>query len=191
MKKKSKLAFKELERELSLVTTTGMSVILGGNSSGDGGGYWGYANGAWEYTYNGGTIEEVVIRPGDSSGDDSSGGNWYGNYLGPNNPPNYNVEAISMLDYYAMYHDLGYDERGAAGIMGAMTDYTVIDHDLELAMQSLSIATGDPYSASYGDVKQRLWAAATATGFSIITLLKGHMLANSITRGLIWGSSGN
>jgi len=68
---------------------------------------WSYINGKWEFTYSGGSLEEVVVTPG--SGNNQS--NWYGNYLGPHN--NVNGLPIDCLDYAAFLHDTAYDRVGA------------------------------------------------------------------------------
>lgn len=63
MKRKTKLAFDQLVKELNPLDFRASAAILGGYSSG-GGGYWGWSNGEYVFTYNGGTIDEVVITAG-------------------------------------------------------------------------------------------------------------------------------
>lgn len=166
MKRKVKLAFEELERELAVIPRMKLSNIVGG--SGDNGGYWAYINGKWEYTYNGGTIEEVVVTGSGSSGSNS---NWYGNYLGPNN-----VDGglpIDYLDFAAFMHDKGYDKVGAVGIKSALMNYDTLEADALLALMAIDVVT------STGDesLKARAWGVLTSAAFGTIAISKAPAAA--------------
>ncbi len=188
MKRKVKLAFEELERELLMVSTKETYLVLGGDSSGNGGGYWSYVNGKWEFTFDAGALDEVVVTPG--AGGSQNSGNWYGHYFGPNNPPTYQLSPIDNLDFAALIHDLGYDAHGGSGISGALFNTNVTGDDLLLVMMSANIAMGDPSSTSYADFKQRLTAAGTSVVFGAISILKTHKQAVESFFG-IGASSGN
>lgn len=58
------MAYEQLIKELNPLDFKASSKILGGYSSGHGGGYWGWVNGEYVYTYDGGTMGEVVINTG-------------------------------------------------------------------------------------------------------------------------------
>ncbi|MGJ1412829.1 hypothetical protein ACR78Z_24455 [Sphingobacterium thalpophilum] len=177
--------FKELEKELLLISTKETYRLLGGNSTGNGG-YWSYVNGKWEYTFEGGTLEEVVV-----TGSSGSSGNWYGHYFGPNNPPTYQLPPIDNLDFSALIHDLGYDSQGSSGISGALFDTDVTANDLLLVMMAANTAMADPTSASYDDFKQRLTAAGTSVVFGAISILKIHKEAVESFFGIFGNTSGN
>ena len=67
--------------------------------------------------------------------------NWYGKYLGPNNPItkfgySYAIPPNDLLDYAAWEHDRAYDRLGAAGISDALFNTSTFDADLKLMKDS-------------------------------------------------------
>lgn len=81
-KNKVKIVFDILEKEMETLSFEHQLTILGGNSTGGyySDGYWGYVNGEYVYTYQGGVIEEVVITlkgPG-TGGSGATGGSGTG-----------------------------------------------------------------------------------------------------------------
>ncbi len=67
--------------------------------------------------------------------------NWYGNYLGPNNPMTgtsqyiYAVPPIDRLDYAAFNHDRNYDKQGAVSYIGVINPLT-LKADSQLAFEA-------------------------------------------------------
>ena len=70
------------------------------------------------------------------------GKNWYGSYLGPNNPQikvgnktkdYYGIPPINQLDFSAYIHDKGYDTMNAVGPAGVAFNFDVAKYDLLLA----------------------------------------------------------
>ena len=99
--------------------------------------------------------------------------NWYGSYLGPNNPQYsdsqkyfYAVPPIDNLDYAAYVHDRGYDTKQAVGPYGVLFNLDVAPYDLLLARMASEDAnkTGDMYRFFVGK--------ATGILFSIIGTTK-------------------
>ena len=66
------------------------------------------------------------------------GNNYYGNYLGSNNPKlkngndAYAIPPIDTTDYIAFLHDQEYDNVGARGVIGAVVNPKAIQADLNL-----------------------------------------------------------
>ena len=96
--------------------------------------------------------------------------NWYGSYLGPNNPQkylgenkdSYAVPPIDRLNYAAYNHDKAYDINDAHGIGGALFSSKVKQADHKLAVEAFIAAK---YASN---LSQRKWAILTGTVFSII-----------------------
>lgn len=96
--------------------------------------------------------------------------NWYGSYLGPDNPQkylgenkdSYAVPPIDRLDYAAYNHDKAYDINDAHGIGGALFSSKVKQADHKLAVEAFIAAK---YASN---LSQRKWAILTGTVFSII-----------------------
>ena len=72
-------------------------------------------------------------------------GNWYGSYVGPNNPMNklkdvssYSKPPKDNLDYAAYLHDKAYDRHNAKGISGALFNTDVIEADKKLVDDSFN-----------------------------------------------------
>jgi len=102
--------------------------------------------------------------------------NWYGFYLGPNNPTkrskgySYALPPINDLDYAAFLHDRGYDLHHAVGVEGALFNPDVASEDMKLALRS--------YFSSKGSVpftKKHLFSIATSYAFGPIALFKYYM----------------
>ena len=84
--------------------------------------------------------------------------NWYGSYMGPNNPSTYGGYRLSksgiqfddsydffpksMLDWAAYNHDKDYDRAGAKGANSALLDYRpeVIEADMKFALRALAVS---------------------------------------------------
>ena len=101
--------------------------------------------------------------------------NWYGSYLGPNNPQNqsgyfYAVPPIDELDYAAFKHDKEYDARSAVGISGALFNTSVVQADAKLTGFALQT-----YSATNTWNNKKIWALATGIAFWNISAYKYTM----------------
>ena len=98
--------------------------------------------------------------------------NWYGVYLGPNNPKTeerdiYAIPPIDMLDYAAFRHDKGYDSKGAAGVPGVFLTSSNYGDDWNLSVRSLNeILTSDLTSSRWR------WALATSALFGPLAIIK-------------------
>ena len=99
--------------------------------------------------------------------------NWYGFYLGPNNPIlsdngySYSLPPVNDLDYAAFLHDRGYDQKGAVGINGALLNSDVASDDFKLALRSYASSLGTmPLSKKY------IVSLGTAYTFGSLALLK-------------------
>ncbi|MDE6191138.1 MAG: hypothetical protein K2G47_05880, partial [Muribaculum sp.] len=106
---------------------------------------------------------------------DKINANWYGSYLGNNNPTmllpkdkySYATPPTNSLDYAAFRHDIAYDQYDAEGIQGALFNKSVIKADIELTASALSdIVTH--WSIS----KRTAWGIYTTMGFGIISAYK-------------------
>ena len=102
--------------------------------------------------------------------------NWYGNYLGPNNPTqgenstySYAIPPIDDLDYAAFLHDKGYDLHGAEGASGALGNENVVPVDQELVNRCRRVT-------DVGSERKNDWADRTAKAFSGITKFKSFKL---------------
>ena len=102
--------------------------------------------------------------------------NWYGNYLGPNNPTQgenstyyYAIPPIDDLDYAAFLHDKGYDLHGAEGASGALGNENVVPVDQELVNRCRRVT-------DVGSERKNDWADRTAKAFSGITKFKSFKL---------------
>ena len=98
--------------------------------------------------------------------------NWYGNYLGPNNPRNqdntnysYAILPIDDLDYAAYLHDKGYDTHGAEGKFDALLNWSVVDVDWNLVRRCHNVS-------SDGSKRKQSWASKTAFAFTYLALKK-------------------
>ena len=106
--------------------------------------------------------------------------NWYGTYLGPNNPQIYiggdkrkylySIPPIDELDYAAFSHDKSYDKYEANGSFDALVKTNVKNADVALSGQTLNVMfNSNPFSYKWW------WAFGTVTTFSFISLYK-HFL---------------
>ena len=102
--------------------------------------------------------------------------NWYGFYLGPNNPTqsngsySYALPPIDDLDYAAFLHDRGYDTKKAVGIGGALLNPSVIPEDMNLVMRSLeSSYRSKPLSRKF------LYSISTAYTFGTLSIFKSYL----------------
>jgi len=109
--------------------------------------------------------------------------NWYGSYLGPNNPQKnvdpkddsaggrdtYVVPPRDFLDYAAYKHDRSYDEYHAAGAVGVISNFNVAEADRQLSV--------DAYNdfKSTQDTQRKVLGICTSFLFSIISDLKISM----------------
>ena len=93
--------------------------------------------------------------------------NWYGFYLGPNNPKNsdgldlYAVPPMDYLDYAAYQHDNDYAKVGAEGPFDALFSTATITADLKFAIRCM---TYEPPSS----LKGLLWNFAAHKTFTNI-----------------------
>ena len=99
-------------------------------------------------------------------------GNWYGIYLGPNNPCieekySYAVPPIDDLDYAAFLHDKGYDKKRAAGAMDAVLNYRVLNEDIDLISKSFQ-------TKSQGSMRKYIMSKLTGIVFLFISPLKAQ-----------------
>jgi RHS repeat-associated protein len=156
---------------------------------GETGSYCSEADGAFEF-YSDGTYSRNGTKQSSEYSNDGSlhvgssentkphGGkpnnNWYGNYLGPNNPHvnsdpsspySYAIPPIDDLDYAAFQHDKGYDLHGAAGRLDAITNLNVVNSDWNLAYSCFNISDD-------GSSRKRSWAKKTGIAFFSIALDK-------------------
>lgn len=99
-------------------------------------------------------------------------GNWYGTYLGPNNPQFgndyvYSVPPIDELDFAAYLHDREYDMYGAVGSTDALFNLDVANADFQLykRAESISLSTSK-------DTSINKWARKTAYLFKHISSFK-------------------
>jgi len=103
--------------------------------------------------------EEMIIKNGANR-------NWYGSYLGPDNPQKkdgyfYAVPPIDKLDYAAYMHDKSYDSKNAASYFDAMYYRPVYNDDWDLAKR----AFGDAMNSQFGS-ERSLWGLRAAIFFS-------------------------
>lgn len=98
--------------------------------------------------------------------------NWYGSYLGPDNPKkyyknkdSYAVPPINELDYAAYLHDKGYDKVKQAGFEGIISKATK-QADYDLAKRAFKAAT---HATKFS---QAIWGYTTGIVFYIIQGLK-------------------
>ena len=104
--------------------------------------------------------------------DNGANKNWYGSYLGPNNP-NYDgkyiyaIPPIDKLDYAAFQHDKGYDSKNAASYLDALFYRPVRDDDWNLARRAL----GDAMNSQFGS-KRSLWGLGAGTLFGVLAVDK-------------------
>lgn len=107
--------------------------------------------------------------------------NWYGTYLGPNNPTiaidkhdddkySYSIPPIDRLDYAAFLHDKAYDLHNANGIIGAMINTSVVSADAALAFRSFKESLNQSCTS-----KEFLWSVATGSAFSMISMFKTYI----------------
>ena len=98
--------------------------------------------------------------------------NFYGFYLGPNNPNNgnidlYSIPPIDRLDYAAYRHDKGYDSKNVAGFVGVFYNSSNYGDDWNLAVKALN----EVLSSTVGTTKWG-WALGTSTLFGTLAVLK-------------------
>ena len=98
--------------------------------------------------------------------------NWYGSYLGPDNPKkyyknkdSYAVPPINELDYAAYLHDKGYDKVKQTGFEG-ITSKATKQADYDLAKRAFKAAT---HATKFS---QAIWGYTTGIVFYIIQGLK-------------------
>ena len=103
------------------------------------------------------------------------GKNWYGSYLGPNNPQikvgnktkdYYGIPPINQLDFSAYIHDKGYDTMNAVGPAGVAFNFDVAKYDLLLAHMAAKDAV------TTNDRKRSFVGIATSLLFHKIGLTK-------------------
>ena len=105
--------------------------------------------------------------------------NWYGMYLGPNNPKlkdggdSYAVPPVCQLDFAAYQHDIAYDNAGAKGISGALFNTKATQADANLVNAAVQ------YQKDWRhNITGLEWANRVQRGFGIITYNKYlYMLA--------------
>ena len=110
-------------------------------------------------------------------------GNWYGLYLGPDNPEgnggdSYVMPPIDKLDYAAFLHDKGYDKCNAVGPLDAIFNPFVYNEDWSLSMK----CSNDILVSGIG-TKRFMWGMATGTlfgGLAIIKLFNEYRLIHEI-----------
>ena len=106
--------------------------------------------------------------------------NWYGSYLGPDNPLksgredgkskySYAFPPLNDLDYAAYQHDRAYDTMGAVGVMGALLNTETANADLKLACDALCIVSQNKFNFQSTKVR---WASAVCRLFSEIAIAK-------------------
>jgi len=98
--------------------------------------------------------------------------NFYGVYLGPNNPNNgsidlYSIPPIDRLDYAAYRHDKGYDSKNIAGLTGVFCNSSNYGDDWNLAVRALN----EVLTSTVGTTKWR-WALGTSALFGILAVTK-------------------
>ena len=103
------------------------------------------------------------------------GKNWYGSYLGPNNPQiklgnktkdYYGIPPINQLDFSAYIHDREYDTMNAVGPAGVAFNFDVAKYDLLLAHMAAKDAV------TTNDRKRSFVGIATSLLFHKIGLTK-------------------
>ena len=107
--------------------------------------------------------------------DSKSNNNWYGNYLGPNNPNvygnevlySYAIPPIDDLDYAAFLHDIGYDDKKTAGRFDAVLNYKVSYEDFSLAVRSFNVSSNK-------SMKKALLSKLTGSLFFFISTYKSQ-----------------
>ena len=107
--------------------------------------------------------------------------NWYGNYLGPNNPRDkyskvkysYAIPPMDDLDYAAFLHDKGYDRNEANGPTDAVLNPFVLKSDMDLVIRSSKI-----YTSKETSFYKRFVSGTTANVFFILSLNKSVFMNN-------------
>ena len=105
--------------------------------------------------------------------------NYYGNYLGDNNPTqgkddiySYCLPPIDELDYAAYLHDKGYDLLGEEGLSGVCSPKTV-EFDLMLTyLSAKDYKKSKKLPESNYIRKRRLWSLLTTIGFGFLGCAK-------------------
>lgn len=99
--------------------------------------------------------------------------NFYGNYLGSNNPMynediySYAVPPINALDYAAFLHDRAYDRLGANGLADAIFNTDLIEADIQFIR---NIRTKNNFNSKY--FSRRFWSKSAYFVFYNIALFK-------------------
>ena len=102
--------------------------------------------------------------------------NWYGSYLGPDNPlniiggiesPFYAIPPKDKLDYAAFLHDKGYDSHNANGFVGATLNPLVYADDWHLAMR----CSNDVLVSKVGTWRH-FWGMAAGAFFGRMAIIK-------------------
>ena len=105
--------------------------------------------------------------------------NWYGTYLGPNNPQKeigknikyiYSIPPIDELDYVAYKHDKAYDNHSASGKYAAFFNTDVISADMVLYYECFK----DMHD-SKAFSREWWWSLGAGVAFSVISTYK-HLL---------------
>ena len=134
------------------------------------------------YTHNGGKVQgeytmNGVLHVGSSKitmpDEDKPNNNWYGNYLGPDNPVlrdnenkySYAIPPIDDLDYAAFLHDKEYDAKNASGPLDAFLNWGVVEADWNLVRRCSRVA--DVHCS-----RKKRWANMTGTAFFCIITQK-------------------
>ncbi len=103
---------------------------------------------------------------------EQSKSNYYGVYLGPNNPNNgstdlYSIPPIDRLDYAAYRHDKGYDSKNVAGFAGVFYNSLNYGDDWNLAVRALNeVLTSTVGTTTWG------WALGTSALFGTLAVMK-------------------
>ena len=102
--------------------------------------------------------------------------NWYGTYLGPDNPiktkgeikaPYYAIPPKDKLDYAAFLHDKGYDSHNANGFVAATLNPLVYAEDWHLAMR----CSNDVLVSKVGTWRH-FWGMAAGAFFGRMAIIK-------------------
>ncbi len=102
--------------------------------------------------------------------------NWYGSYLGPDNPlnkiggiesPFYAIPPKDKLDYAAFLHDKGYDSHNAVGPLDAILNPFVYAEDWHLAMK----CSNDVLVSEIG-TSRHFWGMAAGYFFGYMAMMK-------------------
>ena len=105
--------------------------------------------------------------------------NWYGTYLGPNNPEKeidnyvhyiYSIPPIDELDYASYRHDKAYDNHSVSGVLNALFNIDVMYADKVFYKECFKIMhNSEMFSRKWW------WSLGAGVAFSVISKNKQHL----------------